>query len=136
MSSRPSPNPHPLALPDTLTPDSLDVLTELASILERIRPPQSTVSLSGAGAGVTGTTPLPSSSAAPDGQVSLKDLPAATDPLKHKIQKARAQIKALPDMERTIPEQEEEISELKAKLEEQKQVLERLRQRGKEFVEM
>lgn len=65
--------------------------------------------------------------------MSLRELSTQTDALKHKLQRARAQIKTLPDMERDIEEQEEEIRELEAKIHMQKEVLEKLRERGVEF---
>lgn len=54
----------------------------------------------------------------------------ATDELKHKIQKARFQIKGLPDLDRGVEEQEEEIRELEERIREQMRVLEQLRDIG------
>ncbi|KAL8289707.1 hypothetical protein RB597_001372 [Gaeumannomyces tritici] len=109
---------------------------------------------------VTGTTPLPTAAtpaaggpggggggggsglgghvsfggASPsDAPISLKDVPTATDALKHKIQRARQQIKALPDMSRTIAEQEEHISELEETIRLQQEVLAGLRGIGVQF---
>lgn len=65
------------------------------------------------------------------GPLTLKDIPLATDSLKHKIQKARAEARALPDVDRSIEEQEEEMRELDEKIEKQKEVLKMLAELGK-----
>ena len=57
-------------------------------------------------------------------------MPTATDEIKHKLQKARMQVKDLPDMDRSIQEQEEEIAELEDKIRRQREVLESLRDVG------
>lgn len=134
------------SLPDNLSPDAVDTLTELSQILTRLRAAQA----SGAGlaslpsgatpsagmaapAPVTGTTPLPSTApntAAATASISLKDVPTATDHLKHKLQKARAQIKTLPDMGRTLAEQDAELRELESRTRRQREVLDRLREVG------
>lgn len=57
------------------------------------------------------------------GPITTKDIPAATDSLKHGLQKARALVKELPDMHRTVEEQEEDIRELEAKIKAQRKVL-------------
>jgi predicted RNase H-like nuclease (RuvC/YqgF family) len=62
------------------------------------------------------------------GPLTIKDIPAATDQLKHKLQRARAQAKELPDIDRSIAEQQQEIQELEARIAEQRDVLESLRQ--------
>jgi len=51
--------------------------------------------------------------------------------LKHKIQRARAEAKALPDVDRSIEEQEEEMRELEDKIEKQKEVLRMLAELGR-----
>ncbi|EGO55713.1 hypothetical protein NEUTE1DRAFT_117877, partial [Neurospora tetrasperma FGSC 2508] len=63
---------------------------------------------------VTGTTPLPipttsNPNATTAGSFSAKDLPQATDNLKHKLQRARQAVLTLPDIGRTITQQEKEI---------------------------
>lgn len=45
-----------------------------------------------------------------------KDLPQAAVPIKLKIQKAKAAVSSLPDVDRTIEDQEDEIRELKRKI--------------------
>lgn len=117
---------HPLALPIGLSPDGLDALSELSVVLAKVRTGiQSSTGLTG-----TGTTP---GDAASGQQLSFKDVPGATDSLKHKLQHARAQVRALPDMERTIKQQREEITELEARIEMQRSLLERLREDGLRF---
>jgi small-conductance mechanosensitive channel len=126
---------HPLALPPTLSPDALDALTEMTIILARLRAAIQTSSSTG----LTGTTPAtfaatPSLAASPNGALSLKDIPTATDNLKHKLQRARTQVKLLPDMDRTVEEQESEIQELEAKLKKQTEVLDTFRTASVGFV--
>ncbi|TPX18195.1 uncharacterized protein E0L32_002704 [Thyridium curvatum] len=143
--------PHPLALPETLSPDALDALTDLASTLSRLRPPQSASTLAdGKGAGgpagpgsgpghhgsqppaVTGTTPLPAPAGA-QGELHLKDVPSATDALRVKLQRARAQIRSLPDVGRTVAQQEEELRELEDRMRRQKVLMEQLQKVGVRF---
>ena len=64
--------------------------------------------------------------------LSIKDIPAATDELKHRLQKARVQVRQLPDVERGTGEQEEEIRALEEKIGRQREVLAGLRGRGLE----
>ena len=118
-------NPHPLALPSAFSPDDLDALTELSLILTKVR------------AGIQASNGLnasagPGSSGQPQ-QLSFKEVPGATDSLKHKLQRAKAQTAALPDMDRTIAEQEEEIQELHVKIEKQKVLLAMLKETGNKF---
>ncbi|PKS11242.1 hypothetical protein jhhlp_003003 [Lomentospora prolificans] len=136
----PAPSPSqqaPMALPPTLSPDSLDALTELTTLLTRLR---STIQASAGPSGIPGSTPLatgatpnPSAASPAGNSLSLKDVPTATDHLKHKLQKARVQVRSLPDMDRTIAEQEEEIAELEERIRLQREVLEKLKQKGVQF---
>jgi len=57
-------------------------------------------------------------------------LPTATDGLKHKLQKARSQVRELPDIQRSVKDQDEEIARLEEKIQRQKEVLEELRAVG------
>ncbi|POR36141.1 Uncharacterized protein TPAR_03662 [Tolypocladium paradoxum] len=120
---------HPLALPNTLSPDDLDTLSELSIVLAKVRAGiQSSAGIAG-----TGTTPggvVPNTHGQ---QLSLKDVPGATDGLKHKLQHARAQVRALPDMDRSVAEQEREMRELEARIERQRALLEHLREGGVRF---
>lgn len=158
---------HALALPPTLSPDDLDTLSELSTVLAKVRAGiQSSSGLTAPGGGGTGTTPGANNhnnnsggggsgagghgGAASAGtgsggsggndagagnaqQLSFKDVPGATDGIKHKLQHARAQIRALPDMDRSIDDQQREIAELEARIDRQRQLLERLRERGVQF---
>lgn len=128
------------ALPAGLTPDSIDVPSEFAQILARVRytdktgqgqgqgqqqPPQPDPSpTSPAGGGSGGTM---------GASISTKDLPAAIDPLKHKIQRARAAAHTLPDISRSIPEQEAEMRLLEARIERQRATLLQLKEFGLKF---
>lgn len=121
MSS--STGPHPLALPPTFSPDTLDALTELSIVLTNVRAGiQSSTGIT------TGATP--GANGQQQQQLSFKDVPGATDSLKHKLQRARTQVRALPDMNRTIEEQSEEIKELETRIEAQRTLLARLRDGG------
>jgi len=123
------------ALPPDLSPASFDTLPVLTSILTRLQTginntnPNNTI----ASSSPAQHQPQPSSfdkspfSTAP---LTAKDVPAATDDLKQRIRKARAQVAQLPDMERTIAEQEEEMKEIEAKIAEQMKALEQLKELG------
>ncbi|KAF4126159.1 RNA polymerase II transcription mediator complex subunit 9 [Geosmithia morbida] len=133
------PDSHPLALPPTLSPDSLDVLTHLSTILSEVRTtlqtstgleadnekkdgPSSTAGTVGGGGGG------PGSSGAPGGSgLTFKDVAGASDVIKHKLQRARDQVRTLPDMSRGLDEQEAEIRELEARIQRQRTLLQRLR---------
>ncbi|CAK7201889.1 hypothetical protein SEUCBS139899_004604 [Sporothrix eucalyptigena] len=150
---------HPLALPKTFSPDALDTTAELASILARLRPPQPSAGPQGGAGGTNGASAttgaagaggaaggpnegetlgasmggMAAAAAAAGPAISLRDLPTATDSLKHKLQHARAQIKALPDINRTVAAQEAEVRQLEARIEAQKAMLARLRADGARF---
>ena len=136
MSTTPTIPPNqPLALPAGLSPDALDILTELSSILARLRTPAAPAG----GLGSTGQTPAaaptPSSRSQilAGGEITHQNLPIATDNLKHKLLKARAAVRTLPDMDRTADEQDAEIAELEAKILRQRRVLDDLKTKGIEF---
>lgn len=121
MSS--SSGPHPLALPPSFSPDTLDALSELSLVLAKVRAGiQSSAGITSEPApGTTGNN-------TPGGPtLSFKDVPGATDGFKHKLQRARAQVCQLPDMSRPIDEQTEEIRDLEARIEMQRALLQRLR---------
>lgn len=111
--------PHPL--PAGLSPDSIDVPSELATILTRIH---YTHQQAQAAAADTKPPAIPSNDLAP------KDLPTATDSLKHKIQHARAAAHTLPDVHRAIAAQNAEIAELHTRLAEQRAALAKLKEFG------
>lgn len=117
-----------LALPPTLSPDSLDALSELAIVLAKVR-----TSIQSSSGLATGATPSTTTAVAGGQPLSFKDVPGATDALKHKLQHARAEVRALPDMDRTDGEQRREIAELEARIVTQRALLERLRDDGLRF---
>ncbi|KAL2163495.1 hypothetical protein VTH06DRAFT_5553 [Thermothelomyces fergusii] len=196
-------------LPPGLSPDAVDVVTELSSIITRLRAAQqsgSTAASAGAGAGgnkpptsgttpipqggVTGTTPLPASVPTPNPSssnntaannnhnntaaslsttttaaaaaaaaantnpsqqqstagsgsgpgpadkelLSVKDLPFATDSLKHKLQRARAAVRMLGDVRRALAQQEAEARALEARRASQAARLARTQEDGLLFV--
>jgi hypothetical protein len=114
-------------LPTGLSADAIDVLPVLSSLLSRLQVPQNQT-----GASTAGSPPGPTSSATPSqlvsstGPLTIKDIPAATDGLKHRLQKARVAVKELPDLNRSLKEQEEEIRELEDKITRQREVLKSL----------
>ncbi|KAK3487111.1 RNA polymerase II transcription mediator complex subunit 9-domain-containing protein [Neurospora crassa] len=91
---------------------------------------------------VTGTTPLPIPStisnpnATTAGSFSAKDLPQATDNLKHKLQRARQAVLTLPDIGRTITQQEKEIAELEERKRKQVAMLAKIRDEGLQFARL
>jgi hypothetical protein len=68
-----------------------------------------------------------------NGISSVKELPAATDNLKHKLQRARAAIKTLPDVSRSIAQQEMEIEELEERRRKQLAMLTKIKEEGLQF---
>lgn len=116
---------HPLALPSTLSPDDVDALSELSIVLAKVR-----AGIQSSNGLTTGTGATPGGVNTHEQQLSFKDVPGATDGLKHKVQHARAQVRALPDMDRSIEEQNREIKDLEARIEKQRTLLESLRQGG------
>lgn len=120
------------ALPANLTPDSIDVPSELAQILSRVRYTDNANKSS---------APTPAASAGDNaaaattnaGTLPIKDLPAAVDPLRHKIQRARAAVHTLPDIGRTLSEQEAEARQLEARIERQRAALLQLKEFGLRF---
>ncbi|KAL3426217.1 hypothetical protein PVAG01_03009 [Phlyctema vagabunda] len=126
-STSPQQTPTSTTLPDGLSADSIDTLPVLAALLSRLQNLSPTNPTSGS---PPVATPSASALAAGTGPITIKDIPSATDGLKHKIQRARAQVKQLPDMQSSIAEQEEEIRELEEKIRKQRAVLEDLRKAG------
>jgi small-conductance mechanosensitive channel len=123
--------PQPLSLmnlPEGLTPDSIDTLPVLSALLARLQVPTNTNITSTSGSPPAAS---PAQVVSGTGPLTIKDIPAATDELKHKLQKARIQVKELPDIDRSLAEQEEEIRELQERIRRQRGVLENLREVGK-----
>ncbi|KAG6052291.1 hypothetical protein E4U39_000016 [Claviceps sp. Clav50 group G5] len=119
---------NPLALPPLLSPDDLDAVSELLIVLAKVR------------AGLQASNGITISSGTTPGgvntqgqQLSFKDVPGATDGLKHKLQQARAQVRCLPDMERSIEEQNREIHDMERRIEKQRVLLANLREDGLRF---
>lgn len=118
--------PQPPSITEKLSPDSIDTLPVLSALLSRLQQ-SSTTSTSTAGSPPSAS---PSQAISGTGALTIKDIPIASDEIKHKLQKSRTQVKELPDIDRTIPEQELEIKELEEKIAKQRQVLESLREIG------
>jgi small-conductance mechanosensitive channel len=117
-----SPTTH--SLRTGLSADSIDTLPVLSALLSRLQNPSNTSS-------TAASPPAASPSQIASGSVlTIKDIATATDELKHKLQKARVQVKELPDMQRSVPEQEQEIRELQERIRKQREVLEGLRDVG------
>ena len=114
------------SLPDGLSADTVDTLPVLSAVLSRLQ----NLSATPAAPAASPPTPSPSQVANGTGPLTIKDIPAATDQLKHKLQRARAQVKELSDIERSVAEQQEEIRELEERIARQRDVLETLRQAG------
>ncbi|CAI6093502.1 unnamed protein product [Clonostachys chloroleuca] len=135
--------PHPLALPPSFSPDTLDVLTELYNVLQKVHETARESLQNQEQDPATGAPKLPTSTSTPsaaamtaggDGKrLTFKDVPNATDGIKHKLQRAREQVRGLPDMSRTVAEQDAEMRELEARIEKQRALLERLREDGLAF---
>ncbi|KYK54854.1 putative microtubule-associated protein [Drechmeria coniospora] len=127
-----------LGLPPSLSPDDLDSLSELSTVLAKVRAGIQSSS------GITTDTTTSGSSATRNAtagtgiqgngeQLSFKDVPGATDALKHKLQHARAQVRTLPDMTRSLDEQRCEMKELEERIKLQRALLESLREGGVRF---
>ena len=112
--------------PQSITPSTasleIDTLPVLYALLSRLQTPTS----SGPAGSPPAATPSNHTVLDPTAPLRVKDIPIATDGIKHNLQKARKEVKGLPDVERTIVEQEEEIKELEEKIREQREVIKRL----------
>lgn len=120
----------------TPSPDAFTPLPSLSDILARLRPPPSPGHPTASPAPATplpGTTAASPSGAGGGGPLSLKEVPAATDPIKHRLQRARQQVRTLPDVDRGVGEQEAEMEELRARIRRQREVLRVLREVGIRF---
>ncbi|KAF1811259.1 hypothetical protein P152DRAFT_483153 [Eremomyces bilateralis CBS 781.70] len=76
----------------------------------------------------TGSQPTADASAGET--LEIHQLAAATSELKVRLQRARAAVRALPDVERSVEEQEGEIGELEARVRDLRGVLEELRRKA------
>lgn len=94
-------------IPSFPSPSLFSILPEIYLLISRIELLQQN-------AGTTlPTTPGGNSSVAP---ITLQELPAAIQPIKTQILKAKAAVQSLPDVERTVEEQGLEIRALEAKI--------------------
>ncbi|KAI9881960.1 MAG: hypothetical protein M1823_006327 [Watsoniomyces obsoletus] len=90
---------------DTLPPPStIDVVPALYSLLSRLLP----------------------SETSHDAPLEPQQLPLEATALKSKLQKARAAVEKLPDMDRTIEQQQREMDEMEEMIRQQRQMLELL----------
>lgn len=131
MTSPPSTsqqNSYPATLP---SPSTFDILPPLHALLARLLLPPSqttfspsTITSSPALAHPANTTPL-----------TPKDLATAASPVKIKIQKARAVVRGLPDIERSIEEQECEIAELESEVQRAREVIRGMREAARKALD-
>jgi hypothetical protein len=94
-------------IPPFPPPSLFSILPEIYLLISRIELLQQN-----AGAALP-TTPGGNSSVAP---MTLQELPAAIQPIKTQILKAKAAVQSLPDVDRTVEEQEVEIKRLEVKI--------------------
>ncbi|KAI5921994.1 RNA polymerase II transcription mediator complex subunit 9-domain-containing protein [Camillea tinctor] len=140
-TTQPQPQPlTPLALPEGLSPDALDTLSELANLLTRILKPGTNGSSSSSSSSSSQPPPPPSikqsstpAASGPESEFPRKEFTASTDALKHRFQRARALIRTLPDLDRSLADQEAEMRALEAKMARQREVLAKLREVGARF---
>lgn len=120
--------PSVFRLPEGLSPNSIDTISALSSLLSRFQASPLTTSISTPG--ITRTAASPSQLLAGSGPLTDKDITLATDILRFQLQKARIQIGKFPDMYRSIEEQELEIKELENKILKQKETILQLQKFG------
>jgi RNA polymerase II transcription mediator complex subunit 9 len=94
-------------IPPFPSPNLFSILPEIYLLIARLEPLQES-----AGPALP-TTPGGNNSTAP---IMLQELPAAIQPIKTQILKAKAAVQALPDVERTVEEQEAEIRMLEGRI--------------------
>lgn len=104
-------------LPAGLSPDSIDVTSEVAGVLERVR-----------------YAPPTDPSADTSNTIAPRDLPAAVDPIKHKLQNVRAILPTLPDIHRMPDEQDAEKKQMLEKIKLQQAKLAWLQGGGLKFL--
>lgn len=131
MPSANSPTLAPAAalLPPLPSPSTFDILPPLHAVLSRLLLPPTNSQQT------TTSTPLQSSSSsqplpgtpAPSSYLSPKDVAIAASGVKLKIQKARAAVHNLPDVERDVTELQVEIKELEDEVRRLTGVLRRLK---------
>ncbi|KAF2429506.1 hypothetical protein EJ08DRAFT_635195 [Tothia fuscella] len=124
-TAAPSPTPNPDAndaLPQ-LTPETFDFMPPLHEILSRLLLPSGGLQapLAVEASGTNGEI-----SSDGTGHLDIQELGAAANVVKVKIQKARQEVKGLPDVDRSIEEQRDEIEELEDRIEAMKNMLKQL----------
>ncbi|PGH18671.1 hypothetical protein AJ80_04419 [Polytolypa hystricis UAMH7299] len=120
------------------SPQTFDIIPPLHALLVRLlsTPSQPTIATgqsTSAGAGAAGGTPAPPGAAGntPGGpttsssssSIDPKALLTESSAVKIRIQKARAAVEALPDIQRSVTQQEEEIRMLERKIERLREVI-------------
>lgn len=144
MEPSTAPTPATPAPPITIEPGQLppphifDIVPPLHALLARLLVPSPLGG--GAGTQTTASQTSPSNGTAMGAAASydlamtqsneyleVQHLDAATDAIRIRIQKARAAVKALPDIDRTVEEQNEEIKELVARVKKMREMLVNLR---------
>ncbi|KHJ35380.1 putative microtubule-associated protein [Erysiphe necator] len=113
--------PSVFKLPEGLSPNSIDTVPVLSSLLSRFQTSQLNSSISASG--LIRSTASPSQLLVGTGPLTDKDITSATDVLRLQLQKAHMQIGQFPDMHRSIEEQELEIKELESKILKQKDTI-------------
>jgi RNA polymerase II transcription mediator complex subunit 9 len=106
-------------------PQTFDILPLIHDLLTRLSQPSISTAAITANTTVTPHTSVSS-------PLEPKDLPQAAVPIKLKIQRAKAAVSALPDVERTVEEQQEEIRELEGRIRNLRGVLGELGRRAGE----
>ncbi|RKF64828.1 putative microtubule-associated protein [Erysiphe neolycopersici] len=121
--------PSVFKLPEGLSPNSIDTIPVLSSLLSRFQISPLTTSISTPG--IARSAASPSQLLAGTGPLTDKDITLATDVLRFQLEKARIQIGKFPDMHRSIDEQELEIKELENRILKQKETMLQLQKFGR-----
>lgn len=105
-------NPPPLQQPTLPSPETFDILPPLQALLSRLLLPSP---------GLLAPLGEPSHDSPTEtndgtGHLDIQELSAAVGAIRIRIQKARAAVKGLPDIERSMGEQEGEIRELEERV--------------------
>ncbi len=108
LPGAPSPSSQPTDIPPFPTASTFSILPDLYILLSRLAPLQNQPN----GGADTLLHLVPSNEPA----LQTSDIVTAMYPIRQKIQKAIAAIKALPDISRSMEEQEEEMRHLEARI--------------------
>jgi hypothetical protein len=139
----PPPAPDAVQLPP---PQTFDFLPPLHALLSRLllpsgglqapAPAPGETTTAATGANPLSSPPVPAEASHDEnaingtGHLDIQELAAASGSIKVRIQKARAAVKELPDMDRSIKEQEQEIAELESRIEKMRGMLKGLAKDG------